>query len=78
MLRQLIICTCYDLYTATADEYQMLEVDRALRDVKGDLSATRRRLGRTEGVRDGGFSPQEMAGMKVGTEILVKTGRKAL
>lgn len=57
----------------------MTEVDRALRDVKADLAATRRRLGRVsmEGGKDSDFTPEAMAGMAVGSEFVTKTGRKA-
>lgn len=64
------------LIIAVADEYKMAEVDRALRDAKADLSATRTRLGRATEEREDCFSSLELASMKVGTEILAKTGRK--
>lgn len=64
--------------SAIVDEHKLAEVDRALRDVKADLAATRRRLGKTVAARPDWLSPQELANMKVGSEILVKTGKKAV
>lgn len=59
------------------DENKILDVDRGLRDVKADLTATRRRLGIAP--EDGSWLPPgHLEGMEIGLDVLVKIGRKAL
>lgn len=58
-------------------ENKILDVDRGLRDVKADLTATRRRLGIAP--EDGSWLPSShLEGMEIGLDVLVKIGRKAL
>lgn len=59
------------------DENKLLEVDRGLRDVKADLTSTRRRLGRA--ITGGDWVPPEnLEGMEIGIDVLMKAARKGL
>lgn len=59
------------------DENKILDVDRGLRDVRADLTATRRRLGIAP--EDGSWlPPSHLEGMEIGLDVLVKIGRKAM
>lgn len=65
----------------------MTEVDRALRDVKADLAATRRRMGHITGGISGMSgtaknarefrSTRDLEGMVLGLDLVMKAGRKA-